>query len=166
MNYRSKSVTQILVKRFEKLLFQQQLEHIEEHKIINKNQFGFLKNKSSNDTVISLRESKKTSCWTEWIGYWYFLKLSKRVQLSFSRNLFLKKIARCGFGTGSKTMLNSYLMEKNASKAESFIQTSRHLTKEFLKEQYLAPNLCTVFSRFPAKKWTLKRFYNSQIIPI
>ena len=33
------------------------LEHVEEYEIIIKNQFGFLKRKSSNDTVISLTES-------------------------------------------------------------------------------------------------------------
>ena len=33
------------------------LEHIEKYEIINKNQFGFLKRKSSIDTVISLTES-------------------------------------------------------------------------------------------------------------
>ena len=33
------------------------LEHVEKYEIINKNQFGFLKRKSSNDSVISLTES-------------------------------------------------------------------------------------------------------------
>ena len=54
MNYRPIPVTPTLAKITERPLLQQMLEHVEEHKIINKNQFGFLKNKSSNDTVISL----------------------------------------------------------------------------------------------------------------
>ena len=33
------------------------LEHVEEHKTINKNQFRFLKNRSSKDTVISITQS-------------------------------------------------------------------------------------------------------------
>ena len=57
MNYRPISVTPFLAKAFERLLLQQMLEHVEEHKIINKYQFGFLKNKSSNDIFISLKES-------------------------------------------------------------------------------------------------------------
>ena len=57
MNYRPISVTTTLAKINERLLLQQILEHVEEHKIINKNQFAFLKNKLSNDTVISSTES-------------------------------------------------------------------------------------------------------------
>ena len=56
-NYRPISVTPTLAKIFERLLLQQMLEHVENHETINKNQFGFLKRKSSNDTVISLTES-------------------------------------------------------------------------------------------------------------
>ena len=56
-NYRPISVTPTLAKIFERLLFQKMLEHVEKHEIINKNQFGFLKRVSSNDTVIHLTES-------------------------------------------------------------------------------------------------------------
>ena len=56
-NYRPISVTPTLAKNFERLLLQQMLEHVEKNEIINKNQIGFLKRKSSNDTVISLTKS-------------------------------------------------------------------------------------------------------------
>ena len=51
-NYRSISFKPTLAKIFERLLLQQMLEYVEKYEIINKNQFGFLKRKSSNDTVI------------------------------------------------------------------------------------------------------------------
>ena len=56
-NYRPISVTPTFAKTSEKLLLQQMLEHAEKYEIINKNQFGFLNRKCSNDTVISLTES-------------------------------------------------------------------------------------------------------------
>ena len=51
-NYRPISVTPTLAKIFKRLLLQQMLEHVEKSEIINKNQFGFLSRKSSNDTAI------------------------------------------------------------------------------------------------------------------
>ena len=51
-NYRQISVTPILAKTFECFL----LQHVENYETINKNQIGFLNRKSSNDTVILVRE--------------------------------------------------------------------------------------------------------------
>ena len=59
VNNRPISVTPTLAKIFGKLLLQRMLEHVEKHKIINKNHFEYLKNKLSNDTVFSLNESIK-----------------------------------------------------------------------------------------------------------
>ena len=56
-NYRPNLVSPTRAKIFEKLLLQQMLEHVEKYEIINKNQFGFLKRKSSSDTVMLLTES-------------------------------------------------------------------------------------------------------------
>ena len=56
-NYRLISVTPTFAKVFERLLLQQMLELVEKYAINNKNQFGFLKRKSLNDTVVSLTES-------------------------------------------------------------------------------------------------------------
>ena len=51
MIYRPNSVPPNRSKTFERFLLQQKLEHVEEHKIINSNHFGFLKKKTSNDSV-------------------------------------------------------------------------------------------------------------------
>ena len=56
-NYRPISVTPTPAKILERLLLQQMLDYVEKYEIINRNQFGFLNRKSSNDTVISLTES-------------------------------------------------------------------------------------------------------------
>ena len=86
VNYRSNSLTTTLAKTFERLLLQQLLEHVEEHKVINKNYFGFLSNKPSNDTVVSLSESMKQYVEQNEtvIGIFCF---SKSVHFNFSRNL-------------------------------------------------------------------------------
>ena len=55
-NYRPISVTPTLAKFFERLLVEQMSEHLDMNKIINKNQFGFQKQKSCLNTIIALTE--------------------------------------------------------------------------------------------------------------
>ena len=92
-NYRPISVTLTLAKIFEKLLLQQMLEHVEKYEIINKNQFVFLKRKSSNDTVISLTESVNSLLEENETVVSIFLDLAKAFN-SISHRIFLEKIAK------------------------------------------------------------------------
>ena len=55
-NYRPISVTPTLAKIFERLLLEQMSEHFDMNKIINKNQFGFQKQKSCLNKIIALTE--------------------------------------------------------------------------------------------------------------
>ena len=90
-NYKPISVTPTLAKIFERLLVQQMLEHVEKYEIINKNQFGLLKKKSSNDTVISLTESVISLLEENETVYSVFLDLAKAFN-SISHKFFLEKI--------------------------------------------------------------------------
>ena len=56
-NYRPISVTPKLAKICERLLLEQMSENLDVNKIINKNQFGFQKQKSCFNTIIALTEN-------------------------------------------------------------------------------------------------------------
>ena len=66
------------------------LEHVEKYEIINKNQFGFVKRKSGNDTVILLTESENTSLEENKTVFSVFLDLAEAFN-SISHKIFLKK---------------------------------------------------------------------------
>ena len=110
-NYRPISVTPTLAKIFERLLLQQMLEHVEKYEIINKNQFGFLKRKSSNDTVISLTKSLNSLLEENETVVSIFLGLAKAFN-SISHKIFLEKITKYGFSTESIAMLESFLSNR------------------------------------------------------
>ena len=55
-NYRPISVTPTLAKIFEQLLLEQLTHHLTLNDLINRNQFGFQKQKSCLDTIISITE--------------------------------------------------------------------------------------------------------------
>ena len=84
------------------------LEHVEKYEIINKNQFGFLKRKSSNDTVISLTESVNSLLEENETVVSIFLDLAKAFN-SISHKFFLEKIAKYGFSTESIAKLEAFL---------------------------------------------------------
>ena len=87
------------------------LEHVEKYEIINKKQFGFLKRKSSNDTVISLTESVNSLLEENETVVSIFLDLAK-VFNSISHKIFLEKTTKYGFSTESIAMLESFLSNR------------------------------------------------------
>ena len=84
-----------LLQNFLKDLLQQMLEHVEKYEIINKNQFGFLTRKSSNDTVISLTETVNNLLEENETVVSIFLDLAKAFN-SISHKIFLKKLQNMG----------------------------------------------------------------------
>ena len=145
MNYRPISVTPFLAKAFERLLLQQMLEHVEEHKIINKDQFGFLKNKSSNGIVISLKESINELVEQNETVIGIFLYLAKAFN-SISHEIFLEIIAKYGFGTGSKTMLKSFLSNRKQCVKNGIIYSNSTIINHGVPQcTVLGRDFCTVY---------------------
>ena len=128
------------------------LEHVEKYEIINKKMFGFLKRKSSNDTVISLTESVNSLVEENETVVSIFLDLAKAFN-SISHKIFLEKIAKYGFSTESIAMLESFYLTENNCKERNWIfelgdnqsrSTSRNSSRTF--------NFYNVYQRFPRKK--------------
>ena len=109
-NYRPISVTPTLAKIFERLL-EQLTRHLTLNGLTNKNQFGFQKQKSCLDTIISLTE-KINQCVDETeIVVTLFLDLAKAFN-SISIDVFMNKIKRYGIGENARILLNSFLCDR------------------------------------------------------
>ena len=110
-NYRPLSVTPTLAKIFEQLLLEQLTHHLTLNGLINKNQFGFQKQKSCLDTIISLTE-KINQCLDEnEIVVTLFLDLAKAFN-SISIDVFMNKIKSYGMGENARILLNSFLCDR------------------------------------------------------
>ena len=83
------------------------MEHLDMNKIINKNQFGFQKQKSCLNTIIALTE--KTNHYVEEkIVLTIFLDLAKAFN-SISLDTFIHKIEKYGCGENARVLWNSFL---------------------------------------------------------
>ena len=110
-NYRPISVTPTLAKIFERLLLEQLTHHLTLNGLINKNQFGFQKQKSCLDTIISLTEKINQCVDENEIVVTLFLDLAKAFN-SISIDVFMNKIKRYGIGENARFLLNSFLCDR------------------------------------------------------
>ena len=110
-NYQPISVTPTLAKIFEKLLLEQMSENLDMTKIINKNQFGFQKQKSCLNTIIALTEKINHYVEEKDIVFTIFLDLAKAFN-SISLDIFIQKIEKYGFGENARVLLNSFLINR------------------------------------------------------
>ena len=110
-NYRPISVTPTLAKIFERLLLEQLTHHLTLNGLINKNQFGFQKQKSCLDTIISLTEKINQCVDENEIVVTLFLDLAKAFN-SISIDVFMNKIKRYGIGENASILLNSFLCDR------------------------------------------------------
>ena len=84
-------VTPTLAKNFERFLLEQMSEHLDMNKIINKNQFGFLKQKSCLNTIIALTEKINHYIEEKDIVLTILLDLAKTFN-SKSLDIFIQKL--------------------------------------------------------------------------
>ena len=110
-NYRPLSVTPTLAKFFERLLLEQLTHHLTLNGLINKNQFGFQKQKSCLDTIISLTENINQCVDENEIVVTLFLDLAKAFN-SISIDVFMNEIKRYGIGENARILLNSFLCDR------------------------------------------------------
>ena len=110
-NYRPISVTPTLAKIFERLLLEQLTHHLTLNGLINKNQFGFQKQKSCLDTIISLTEKINQCVDENEIVVTLFLDLAKAFN-SISIDVFMNKIKKYGIEENARILLNSFLCDR------------------------------------------------------
>ena len=110
-NYRPISVTPTSGKSFERLLLEQKSEHLDMNEIINKNQFGFQKQKSCFNTIVALTE--KMNHYVEEKDK--FLKIILDLAKAFNSipvEFFLQNIEKYGFGENAIFLMNSLLINR------------------------------------------------------
>ena len=110
-NYRLISVTPTLAKIFERLLLEQLTHQLTLNGLINKNQFGFQKQKSCLDTIISLTEKINQCVDENEIVVTLFLDLAKAFN-SISIDVFMNNVKRYGIGENARILLNSFLCDR------------------------------------------------------
>ena len=107
-NYRPILVTPTLAKIFERILLEQMSEHLDMSKVINKNQFGFQKQKSCLNTKIALTEKTNHYIEEKNIVSKIFLDLVKALN-SISVDFFFQENEKNGFRENARILLNSLL---------------------------------------------------------
>ena len=86
-------------------------EHLDMNKMINKNQFGFQKQKSCLNTIIALTEKINHYVDEKDIVLTIFLDLAKAFN-SISLDIFIQKIEKYGFGENARVLLNSFRINR------------------------------------------------------
>ena len=86
-------------------------EHLDMKKIINKNQFGFQKQKSCLNTITALTEKTNHYVEEKDIVLTIFLDYAKAFN-SISFDIFIQKIEKYGFGENARVLLNSFLINR------------------------------------------------------
>ena len=84
-------------------------EHLDMNKIINKNQFGFQKQKSCLNTKFALTEKINHYVEEKDTVLTIFLVLAKAFN-SISLDIFIQKIEMYDFGENARVLLNSFLI--------------------------------------------------------
>ena len=107
-SYRLISGTPTLAKFFERLLLEQLTHRLTLNGLINKNHFGFQKQESCLDTIISLTEKINQCVDENKIVVSLFLDLAKAFN-SISIDVLLNKIKCFGFGENARILINSFL---------------------------------------------------------
>ena len=110
-NYRPISVTSALAKVFEKVLYNQILDYLQEHKLLSDRQFGFRKHYSTRDALLYVTETIRNSIDKGLIVGATFIDLSKAFD-SICHSILMKKLTKLNFGPNSVKLLGNYLTNR------------------------------------------------------
>ena len=110
-NYRPISLLPIFSKIFERLIYNRLIDFIDEHNILSELQFGFQKNKSTEQAVSAILSSLNNAKNNKMSSYCVFLDFAKAFD-TVNHTILLGKLAHYGIQGTSLTLLESYLSNR------------------------------------------------------
>ena len=111
MTYRPKSVTPTLLKLFEKLLFRQLSNYLNDNNVLSQTQFGFRKSRSTKDALLYLTECVRQNMEANGSVFCAALDLSKAFD-SICHHRLQSKLVSIGFDNFSCALIHDFLTDR------------------------------------------------------
>lgn len=125
-NYRPITLIPILSKVYEKCMYQRLISYCEKYNILNKQQFGFQKQKSTTLAIYSLLKTVLASINSKHLTTGLFFDLSKAFDL-VSHDILLKKLESVGIRGLSLQWLSSYITDRQQRVVISKLDEKREM---------------------------------------
>ena len=110
-NYRPISLLPIFSKIFERLIYNRLIEFVDSHNILSELQFGFQKNKSTEQAVSAIVSALNTAKSNKMSSYCVFLDFAKAFD-TVNHAILLGKLKHYGLKGASYSLLESYLTNR------------------------------------------------------
>ena len=110
-NYRPISVTSFINKIFEKAIYNQLSNFLTQYNIISPNQYGFIKNCSTQDALNNLTEFYYDTLNINQLAVSVFIDYCKAFD-TINHSILLRKLYRCGIRGAPLNLLASYLKDR------------------------------------------------------
>ena len=110
-NYRPISLLPIFSKIFERLIYNRLIEFVDSHNILSELQFGFQKNKSTEQAVSAIVSALNTAKLNKMSSYCVFLDFAKAFD-TVNHAILLGKLKHYGLQGASYSLLESYLTNR------------------------------------------------------
>ena len=110
-NYRPISVLNVLSKVLEKIVYQQLLEYLEENNLFYQNQYGFRRNKCTQDAVLHLHDHIRDNMNVKNCTDALYIDLSKAFD-TVSHSCLLTKLSYYGISGNEFNWISSYLFNR------------------------------------------------------
>lgn len=144
-NYRPISVLSSMSKVLERLLNNRLVNYLESQNLISPNQFGFRKNKSTEDAVLGLTELVSCMLDSKKKAIGMFLDLSKAFD-TVSVPILITKMERLGFRGESLNIFKDYLQDRSQCvKVDKYTSDDRNLSYGVPQGSILGPTLFIIY---------------------
>ena len=127
-NYRPISLLPIFSKIFERLIYDQLIQFLDRHKILDELQFGFQKNKSTENAISAIVKNITEASTQKQSSYCIFLDFAKAFD-TVNHGILIDKLSHYGVKTQTLSLFKSYLSNRsqvvevnNTTSSEGIIQ--------------------------------------------